>query len=438
MTMQLTWFVGVDWGSRAHQACILDGAGAVRGERAFKHGGEGLAAMAAWIDDAAGDAPAETVGVAIETPRGPVAESLLVHGFAVHSLNPKQLDRFRDRHSPAGAKDDRRDARVLASALCTDAPAFHRVEAADPRIVELREWSRIADELKREHRQLANRLGEQLWRYYPQFHEAVGDPAAPWALALWKRVPNPAAARGVRVTSYDKILDKHRIRRVDGATLKNRLQQRALDIDPAAARAAETHVRLLAKRLAVVNDQIAEAKTQLEAYLDRLGNADPEPGADAEPSSGQAEEQCDVAILRSLPGVGTVVTATLFAEANDALRRRDYHALRCLCGVAPVTRQSGKSRIVTRRLAAHGRLRNAAYHWARVAAQHDPVCKARYEALRESAATATPARCVPSPTASSTSPAPCCATARCSTGRPPRGEPAHRRHRADTSSKSRS
>ena len=38
---------------------------------------------------------------------------------------------------------------------------------------------------------------------------------------------------------------------------------------------------------------------------------------------------------------------------------------------------------MTRRLAAHGRLRNAAYHWARVAAQHDPVCKARYEALRE-------------------------------------------------------
>ena len=44
--------------------------------------------------------------------------------FAVHSINPKQLDRSRDRHSPAGAKDDRRDARVLASALRND---HHRV-----------------------------------------------------------------------------------------------------------------------------------------------------------------------------------------------------------------------------------------------------------------------------------------------------------------------
>ena len=379
-TIDPAWFAGVDWGSRTHQVCILDAAGAVRGERAFKHGGAGLAAMAAWIADAAGGMPPAAVGVAIETPRGPVAEGLLAHGYAVHSLNPKQLDRFRDRHSPAGAKDDRRDARVLASALRTDRHAFHRVEATDPRVVELREWSRIADELKRERRQLANRLGDQLWRYYPQFNDAVGDPAAPWALALWKRVPNPAAARGVRVTTYDKLLKKHNIRRFDGAGLKDRLAQRALDIDPAAARATEAHVRLLAERLAVLNNQIAEANTHLEAFLDRLGNADPEPGAGDAP--GQEEEQRDVAILLSMPGVGAVVAATLFAEAYDALRRRDYHALRCRSGVAPVTRQSGRRLTVTRRLAAHGRLRDAVYHWARVAVQHDPGCRARYDALR--------------------------------------------------------
>ena len=58
------------------------------------------------------------------------------------------------------------------------------------------------------------------------------------------------------------------------------------------------------------------------------------------------------------------------------------HALRCLCGVAPVTRSSGKSLIVTRRLAAHDRLRDAAYHWARIAAQRDPASHDKYRALR--------------------------------------------------------
>ena len=118
---ELNWYVGVDRGGQSHQVCVVGGDGEVRGRNAFAHSGPGLAAMAAWI--------AETVGVAIETPRGPVVESLLANGLAVQSINPKQLDRFRDRYSPAGAKDDRRDARVLASALRTDPHCLRRVEA---------------------------------------------------------------------------------------------------------------------------------------------------------------------------------------------------------------------------------------------------------------------------------------------------------------------
>ena len=124
--MELAWFVGVDWGSQMHQVCVVDAAGEVLGERAFEHGGTGLSQMADWLLSLSGGAG--EVGVAIETPRGPVVESLMEHGLAVHSINPKQLDRFRDRLSPAGAKDDRRDARVLASALRTDAHCLRRLE----------------------------------------------------------------------------------------------------------------------------------------------------------------------------------------------------------------------------------------------------------------------------------------------------------------------
>ena len=81
-------------------------------------------------------------------------------------------------------------------------------------------------------------------------------------------------------------------------------------------------------------------------------------------------------ILRSSPGVRRIVITTLLAEASEALHRRDYQALRCLSGVAPVTKRSGKSCIVLMRQAADVRLRNAVYHWARVAAQNDPTCKA--------------------------------------------------------------
>lgn len=69
---------------------------------------------------------------------------LMERGFAVHSINPKQVDRFRDRHSPAGAQDGRRDARVPASALRTDPHCLRRLSAPPPELVELRELSRLA------------------------------------------------------------------------------------------------------------------------------------------------------------------------------------------------------------------------------------------------------------------------------------------------------
>ena len=213
---------------------------------------------------------------------------------------------------------------------------------------------------------------------YTQFNDVAEDLAAPWAMALWKRVPTPAAARGTRLSTYDKLLNKHRIRRIDTATLKTRLAQPPLDVDPAAARAAQTHVRLLAKRLAVVNEQIAEAGARIDERLAELGGADPGPCAADAPAGGPR----DATVLRSITGVGRMVLATLLAEADDVLARRDYAALRGLCGTAPVTKQSGRMRIVTRRLAVHGRLRDAVQHWARVAVQHDAACAAKYRALR--------------------------------------------------------
>ena len=114
------WFAGIDWGSERHQACLLDATGKVVGERAFAHGGAGLAALCDWLTSTAGHP--STVAVAIEVPHGPVVDMLLERGFAVHAINPKQLDSLRDRLSVAGAKDDRRapGSRLLGCApTCT-------------------------------------------------------------------------------------------------------------------------------------------------------------------------------------------------------------------------------------------------------------------------------------------------------------------------------
>jgi len=150
------WFMGVDWASREHRAWLADAAGGKLGERSFAHSGEGLGEMSDWAVKLTG-APPAAIDVAIEAPHGPVVESLMERGFRLWSINPRQADRFRDRFSPAGAKDDSRDAQVLADALRTRSSGLPRPDRRRSGDDELREWSRMLEELRGEQTRLANR-----------------------------------------------------------------------------------------------------------------------------------------------------------------------------------------------------------------------------------------------------------------------------------------
>jgi transposase len=304
----------------------------------------------------------------------PVVEMLLENGFAVFAINPKQFDRFRDRFTVAGAKDDRRDALVLAGSLRTDRKAFRQLASDNPVVVELREGSRITDELQQERTRLANRFRQQLWRYYPQAAELTDDVADDWFLALWQKVPTPASAAKASEKAIARLLKEHHIRRFDAPTVLETLRKTPLSVAPGTTEAACAHIRSIAARLRLLNQQIKEAQQSLDRLCTKLEEKNP---------SGHSLEQRDVTILRSWPGIGRINLATLLAEATEPLRRRDYHALRALAGVAPVTRRSGKQRFVIRRLACNRRLQNAVHHWSRVAIQHDAAARRRYDALRQ-------------------------------------------------------
>ena len=373
MTDEVRWYVGLDWATEQHRACLLDAEGKYVAERDVTHDGVGLAELCSWLLDTTG-ALAQEIAVAIEAPRGPVVEVLLERGFQVFAINPKQLDRFRDRFSMSGAKDDSRDAEVLGHSLRTDRRAFRRVAIDDPLVIELREWSRMYDELKQEQSRLANRVRDQLWRYYPQASE-LGDVAANWFLDLWEKVPTPVQAARVTEKTIARILKNHRIRRFDAAEVLRILREPPLSVAPGTVEAASAHIRTVAARLRLVNQQIKEAEHRLDELCAAIEGA-------AETEPGQICEQRDMAILRSMPGLGRITIATLLAEACEPLRLRDYHVLRAMSGQAPVTRRSGKRCIVLRRYACNRRLQNTLHHWARSAMQHDPVSKQRYAELR--------------------------------------------------------
>jgi transposase len=327
-------------------------------------------ALCDWLVSLAGDPGA--VAVAIEVPHGPVVDALLDRGFAVHAINPKRLDRLRDRFSVAGAKDDRRDARVAAAGLRTDPHLFRPLQVGDPGVIELREWSRLAEELQQERLRLANRVRQQLWRYYPQLLALTDDLTDEWILELWSLASTPTKAARLRETTLASLLRRHRIRRLEAADVLEVLRQPAITVAAGVTEAAVLHLRSLIARLRLANAEFCQAEQKLDELCARL----------SQNAAAAAQGPCDAEILRSMPGIGTVILAILLTEAGDPLARRDHAALRTLSGVAPVTKRSGKTCIVVMRYAAQNRLRQAVFHWARVAILHDPNSRRRYEALR--------------------------------------------------------
>ena len=184
-----------------------------------------------------------------------MVEALIERGFQVHAINPKQMDRFRDRFTLAGAKDDSRDAEVMASALRTDPRCFRLLGVPDPVVIELREWSRIAGDPGTERSRLTSRLREQLWRYFPAMLELESDLGAEWLLELWETVPSPEKAVRIRETTIAKILKRHRIRRWDAAQVLDKRRLPPVRVAAGTARTASAHVTTLIARIRLVNRQ---------------------------------------------------------------------------------------------------------------------------------------------------------------------------------------
>jgi len=372
-TQQFRYHVGIDWASDSYQVSVVNDKGEGVGEKQVEHSGDGIQQCIGWLLELAGG-EAGSVAVGIEVPHGAMVESLIENNLAVFAINPKQMDRFRDRHTVAGAKDDSLDAWVMADSLRTDQGCFHRVELDEPAILRLRELSRMDQDLQTDGNRLANQLWEQLRRYYPQMLKLSPSADEAWLWDLLESAPLPEAGGRMKRAKAQGILKAHRIRRVTAEQVLEQLRQPSLRLAPGAAEAASEHVQMLLPRLRLLHQQRAATAQRIQRVLDELCAAPPE---------GEEREHRDAEILLSLPGIGPVVAATMLAEASQPLRDRDYQALRTYTGAAPVTRQSGKRRVVGMRYACNERLRNALYHWSRTSMQNDARAKHHYGELRQ-------------------------------------------------------
>jgi transposase len=269
MEGRFCFYVGIDWATQNHEICLIDADGKTIKQKTIEHSGSGIAQLIDWFEQICGG-DRKCVAVGIEIPHGAIVESLSEKEFAVFSINPKQLDRFRGRHSVSGAKDDSRDAFVLAASLRTDQSCFHRVCIDDARIIRLRELSRFDDDPDREMTRLTNQLREQLTRYYPQMLRLGSVVDDPWIWDLLELAPTPQQGHDLTAARAEAVLRGHRIRRISSADIMEQLGVAELHLAPGAIEAASEHMLFLLPRLRLIHQQRLEIARRIQKILNDL------------------------------------------------------------------------------------------------------------------------------------------------------------------------
>ncbi|MGH2765540.1 MAG: IS110 family transposase, partial [Actinomycetota bacterium] len=357
-------YVGIDWSESHHDVCVMDAAGGVLSKGRVPDGFEGVARLHEMVA-AHAEEPSD-VAVGIELDRGLLVGALVAAGYAVHAVNPLSVDRYRDRHRTSGAKSDPGDARVLADLVRTDRH-LHREVAGDTELAEgVKVLARAHQGLIWSRQRQLNQLRNALREFYPAALEAFGtDLASADALAVLGAAPTPETGRSLTAARIAAALKRGgRQRRVRERAEEIRIALRSSQLEAAEvlSRAYGEVVRSQVRIVAEMSEQIEGLERELE---------------------GRFEEHPDAEILRSLPGLGSVLGARVLAEfGDDPTRYADPKARKNYAGTSPITKASGRSRVALARFARNRRLADALDMWAFCSLTSSSGARNHYDAHR--------------------------------------------------------
>jgi len=357
--------VGIDWAEAEHAACLLDSSGVVLRQLRVPHSPVGIRRLRTAI--AAVEPTAQAVLVALERAHGLLVDALLEAGYTVYALNPKAVERYRSRTRTAGAKSDPADAELLARILLTDRERHRPLRPSSRQAEAIRALARDDERASRDERRLLNRLRQDLLEVFPQALVAFPRLAAVSALAFLARWPTAAAAQPLCLTELEQFLreQQHGWPERTAARIQAALEAEALAAHPLVAQAKAGAIRLAAEQLLLLHRQRDAWCKQLEDLLQAEG---------AHP---------DGDVLLSLPGLGARLAARVLGEiGDDRARFPTPAALQCYAGTAPVTRASGKMRVVAARFSCNRFLRQALLNWALCSLRVCPWARTFYDGQR--------------------------------------------------------
>lgn len=312
-------YFGIDWATDFHDVGLLDEEGREVAYWQVPHRAAGVASLLERLRKEGG--PPEVL-VGMESGAILLLGSLLEAGYTVYVLNPKQSDRYRDRHSVAGAKDDRLDWKVCADAVRTDRARLTPVQPDSPLAQEIRFRDRARTRMVEGRASMENQLRQALSEYFPVLLDLDRPMNDPFLLALLEVVKDPVQARSVRRSRLESLIARHHLRSLDAEKLHEMLWAPSIPVPAPLLEARRDEALRLARLIGNFNREIAQAEKALDAA---------------------AKKHPDHGLVHSLPGVAARLTVRVMAELGDSeARRANRSTVQTYGGSAPVTRRSGK------------------------------------------------------------------------------------------------
>jgi len=339
--------VGIDWGGQKHGVHVQDAeTGSELLDAMIPHEPEALNELVHSLLKKVEDP--DQVHVALETKQGLVVETLLEAGFCLYPINPKEVDAFRNCYRPSRSKNDQFDAWILSEMLKIHRGRLREIKSGSNEARELKILARDYAKLSDDRTRLVNKLTSALKRYYPAVLEWFGKLHQPSTVAFLKAFPSRKAVENASKQDLQECLRRARYPRPQrkAREIKQDLKsQSAWKADPVTVQAQTRKVRHLRRRLEVLLDEIPEYEEAMVSLMNSIQDSD---------------------VFKSLPGASkTNLVPRILAEFGDNKDRfKDFNAVQCQAGTAPVTIQSGSSKKVVRRRACSKPFRTVMYRFA--------------------------------------------------------------------------
>jgi transposase len=355
----MRYFAGIDVAKDLHWICVIDANAIVHLDRAVANTQEDIDRLIGELGKFRDDL---TVCLDIMGSIATFLEAaLLAAGFQLVHVPGITVNRDRDGLGNKEAKSDPKDARVIAEQARTR-PKLRPVEHDDETTIAVRVLvGRRRDLVEEQTRRIA-RLRRLVGSIHPGLEGAL-DFTTMGPLHLLTRFVTPAE---IRRAGTRRLLAHLQVR----SNLSNRAALAEIALNAAKAQhtvvPGEAAMAAIARELAEEALAVKARLTRLDKELEALLNLHP-----------------DAALIRSLPGMGAILTASFIATAGNIARFRSADAMAAAAGLAPVIRQSGYSRTWRRTFGGDKDLKRVFFQSAFCAcATGDPISKAFYNRKR--------------------------------------------------------